>query len=150
MEQEASGDGRRAFWFTFGAFVWAAALLGAAFLVPVYGSSAAYARGSTSHASASLTLVQVNGLRVLIPVGVPVVIAALVWVALHRKCSRGGRASGFVAWLLIWTLVAGCFVAIASVGLFVAPLAGLLAYAASITPSGRSATGAGSPAAVSR
>ena len=100
MEQEPSGDGRRAFWFTVGAFAWGAALVIAAALVPVYGSSTASPPFGTPHASASSTLVQVNGLRVLIPIAVPAVIAALVWVALHRKCSRGGRGgrvNGFVA-----------------------------------------------------
>jgi hypothetical protein len=148
MEQEASGNGRRAFSFTVGAFVWGVALIGAAFLVPVYGSSTASAPVGASHASPSVTLVQVNGLRVLIPVAAPAVIAALVWVALRLKCSRGGRVSGFVAWSLIGTLVAGCFVAIASVGLFVAPVAGLIWYAASLTPSGgaRSGTATGATA----
>jgi hypothetical protein len=140
MEHLAGGNGRRAFWCTVGAFVWSTALVGAAFLVPVYGTSSSSAFG-TPHASAPATLVGVNGLWVLIPVAVPIVIAALVWVALHRKCSRGGRVSAFVAWSLIWTLVAGCVVAIASVGLLLAPVAGLLAYAAALTPSGGSPSG---------
>jgi hypothetical protein len=142
VEQDACRDDRRAFWFTVGAFVWGAALVGAAFVVPVYGSSTTSPAFGPPHASASSTLVQVNGLRILIPVAAPAVIAAVVWVALHRKCSHGGRASGFVAWSLIWVLFAGCFVAIASVGLFVAPAAGLLARAASLTPSGGPCNGA--------
>jgi uncharacterized membrane protein YjgN (DUF898 family) len=141
MEQPARGNGRRAFWCTVAAFVWGAALVGVAFLVPVYGTSSSSSLTlGTPHASAPSTLVGVNGLWVVIPVAVPVVIAALVWVALHRKCSQGGRVSGFVAWSLIWTLVAGCVVAIASVGLLFAPVAALLAYAATLTPSGGSPT----------
>jgi uncharacterized membrane protein YhaH (DUF805 family) len=145
MEQLAGGNGRRAFWCTVGAFVWGAALVGAAFLVPVYGTSSSSGFG-TPLASAPSTLVGVNGLWVLIPIAVPVVIAALVWVALHRKCSHGGRVSGFVAWSLIWTLVAECVVAIASVGLLLAPVAGLLVYAATLTPSGGSPSGPGTGA----
>jgi len=140
MSRKEARRGRRAFWFTVAAFVWSGALVGAALLLPVYGSSSASSMGA--HSSASLTLVQVNGLGVLIPVGVPLIIVALVWAALHRKCSRGGRLGGYVAWTLVWILVAGCLVAIASVGLFIAPVAGLLWRAAAITPSGRSCSGA--------
>lgn len=80
--------------------------------------------------------------RVLIPMGVPLIIVALAWVALHRKRSRGGRVAGYVAGALVGMLVAGCLVAIASVGLLIAPVAALLARAAAITPSGSSHSGA--------
>ncbi len=140
MSRSEVRRGRQAFWFTIAAFVWSAALVGVAFLLPAYGSSSTSSTGT--HSSGSLTLVQVNGLRVLIPVGVPLIIVVLVWAALHRKCSRGGRLAGPVASALVWMLVAGCFVAIASVGLFIAPVAALLARAAAITPSGSSHSGA--------
>lgn len=133
MCQTEARPGRQAFWFTVAAFVWSAALVGGAFVFPAYGSAATSSTGT--HSSASLTLVQVNGLRVLIPVGVPLLTVVLVWAVLHRKCSRGGRAAGYVAWTLVWTLVAGCLVAIASVGLFFAPVAALLSCAAATTPS---------------
>ena len=68
--------------------------------------------------------------------GVPLIIVALVWAALHRKCSRGGRVAGYVAWTFVGVLAAGCLVAIASVGLLIAPVAALLWCAAAITPSG--------------
>ena len=126
--------GRQAFWFAVAAFIWSAALVGAAFWLPAYGSSSTSSTGA--HSSASLTLVQVNGLRVLIPVGVPLIVAVSVWVALHRKCSRGGRVAEYVAWTLVWMLAAGCFVAIASVGLLIAPVAVLLWRAVAIAPSG--------------
>jgi hypothetical protein len=102
----------------------------------MYSSETASSPSGASAAAASLTLVQVNGLRVLIPVAVPAFVAGLVWVALHRKCSRGGRASGYLAWSLVWMLFAFCLVAILSIGWFVIPVAGLLALAASLTPSG--------------
>lgn len=136
MSQRDVDRGRQAFWFTVAAFVWSAALVGAAFLLPVYGSSSTSSTGA--HSSTSLTLVHVNGPGVLIPVGVPLIIVALVWVALHRKCSRGGRVAGYVAQTLVWMLAAACLVAIASVGLFILPVAALLARAAAITPSGSS------------
>lgn len=139
MPQEQARRGRRAFWLTVSAFAWSAALVGAAFVLPAYGSSSASSTGTNS--SASLTLVQVNGLGVLIPIGVPLVIVALVWAALHRKCSRGGRIPGYAAWTLVSVLIAGCLVAIASVGLFIAPVAALLWWATAITPSAKPRTG---------
>lgn len=135
MSQRDADRGRQAFWFTVAAFVWSAALVGAAFLLPVYVSSSTSSAGA--HSLTSLTLVHVNGLGVLVPVGVPLITVALVWVALHRKCSRGGRVAGYVAQTLVWMLAAVCLVAIASVGLFILPAAALLARAA-ITPSGSS------------
>jgi hypothetical protein len=133
VEQNSSIRGRWAFGLTLLAFGWGIALVVAAFVVPVYGSSTS---SGVSVASAASTLVQVNGLGVLVPMGLPGLIAAVVWFALHRKCSRGSRPSGYVAWTLIWLLAALCVVAIASIGMFVAPVAALLARAASLTPSG--------------
>ena len=68
--------------------------------------------------------------------GVPLILVALVWAALHRKCSRGGRVAGYVARTFVGMLAAGCLVAIASVGLLIAPVAGLLWCAVALTPSG--------------
>lgn len=99
---------------------WGLALIGGALLVPVYGSE-----------SASATLVDENGAAVLIPVAVPALIAALVWVALWR----GSRASGYVAWSLIGALGVFCLLAILSIGLFALPVAVLLALAAARAPS---------------
>ena len=44
--------------------------------------------------------------------------------------------SGYVAWALIAMLFAECLVGIASVGLYIVPVALLLARAATITPRG--------------
>ncbi len=106
----------------------------AAFLLPVYSSSTTTSAGA--HFSRSLTLVAVNGLRVLIPVGIPLLLSVGVWVALRLKCSRGGSIAGFVAWGVIAALALGCFVALASIGVVVVPVALLLARAAAITPLG--------------
>jgi hypothetical protein len=143
MEQ-SSTRGSWAFGMTLSACAWDVALLVAAFVLPVYGSSTASEPSGVSVHSASLTLVEVNGLSVLAPVGLPALIAAVVWFALHRKCSRGSRASGHVAWALIGLLIAFCLVAVASIGMFVVPAAALLAGAAALTPS---ATPPGLPSA---
>jgi hypothetical protein len=136
IEDRASARGRWAFRLTVAAFAWGAALVAGAFLLPVYGSSSATAAPGLAVPSPSSTLVGVNGLRVLVPVGLPVLTAAVIWFALYRKCSRGSRLSGCVAWALIWLLAGFAVVAIASVGIFVLPVVALLARAASLTPSG--------------
>ena len=110
------------------------ALVGGAFTLPVYSSSATSSTGA--HVSRSLTLIAVNGLGVLVPIGIPLLISALVWFALHCKCSRGGRFAGYLAWMLVVVLALGCVVAAASIGVLVVPVALLLGLAAAITPSG--------------
>jgi hypothetical protein len=123
--------GRQAFWLTVAALAWSAVLIGAAFLFPAYGSSS-----SAAQASGSQTLVQVNGLGVLIPVGVPLVVSAMVWAALHHKCARGGRVGDYIARTCVGLLGCFCLLAILSIGIYVAPVAVLLACAVSLTPPG--------------
>ena len=134
--QRSSTRGRWAFGMTLLALAWAVALLVAAFVLPVYGSSTASGPSGLSVDLDSPTLVAVNGLWVLAPVGLPALVAAVVWFALHRKCSRGSRPSAYVAWALIGLLIAFCLLAVASIGIFVVPGAALLAGAAALTPSG--------------
>lgn len=137
MSERGTREGRQAFWLSTAALAWSAALVGAAFVLPVYGTSGASPTGA--HSSGSLTLVAVNGLGVLVPVGIPVLISALVWAALCRKCLRGTRFAGYLAWTLVAMLALGCLVAAASIGLVVVPVVLLLGRAAAITPSGSAA-----------
>jgi hypothetical protein len=116
-----SSRGRRAFVLTLLAFAWSTGLLVAALYAPEYGST---------------TLVQENGSGVLIPVGIPAVISAAVWLALWCRCTRGGAVSGVVAWTCVSLLGLFCLIALASIGLFVMPVAVLLAGATSLTPLG--------------
>lgn len=103
------------------AFVWSVGLLAAALFAPVYGSA---------------TLVDENGPRALLVAMVPALISVVVWVALWRMCTRGGRLSGYIAWTFVSVLGAFCLLGLASIGLFVAPVAGLLCWAASLAPPG--------------
>jgi hypothetical protein len=116
-----SSRGRRAFVLTVLAGVWSIGLFVAALLAPVYGSA---------------TLVEENGSRVLLVMAVPAVISAAVWLALWRKCTRGGSVSGVVAWTSVSLLSVFCLLALASIGMLVIPVAVLLAWAASVTPLG--------------
>lgn len=116
-----SYPGRRAFVLTVLALLWSIGLLAAALAAPLYGSA---------------TLVDENGRGVLLVLAVPAVISLAVGIALWRKCTRGGRVSGYVAWACVSILAAFCLVGILTIGVFVAPVAVLLARAASLTPAG--------------
>jgi hypothetical protein len=133
MSEPGSRRGRRAFWLTIAGLAWSAALLAGAFVLPVYGSSGTSSTGLSW--SGSSTLVAVNGVGVLIPVGIPLLISAFVWFALHRKCSCGGPVAGYLAWALVVVLALGCLVAAASIGLLIVPVVLLLGRAAALTPS---------------
>src|SRR5947209_1750528 len=102
MSEPGLRRGRQAFWLTNAALAWSAALIAGAFVLPVYGSSGTSSTGA--HWTGSLTLVAINGLGALVPVGIPLLISALVRVALHRKCSRGGRIAAYLAWTLVAVL----------------------------------------------
>lgn len=134
MPDRTTRQGIHAFWLTVAALVWSAALVASAFLLPFYGSSEASSAGT--HSSRSLTLVAVNGPGVLIPAGIPLLISAIVWMVLHRRCTHGGSIAGYVAWALVAALGLGCLIAAASIGLFVVPVVLFLARAAAVTPRG--------------
>ena len=123
--------GRWAFGLTATAFAWALALVAAAFLVPVYEGQTG---GSDGSGSTSATLVGENGLGALLPASLPALVTALVWLALHRKCSHGSRSGGRLASALVGLLAVFCLLAILSIGILVVPVAVLLACAARITP----------------
>jgi hypothetical protein len=126
--------GRWAFGLTAAAFAWALALVVAAFVVPVYEGETGGDGGLSG--STGATLIGENGLGALVPVALPALVTALVWLALHRKRSHGSRGGGRVAWVLIGLLALFCLLAILSIGVLVLPVAGLLAGAARVTPLG--------------
>src|SRR5512143_1329156 len=104
MGPAPSPQGRRAFVLTALAFAWSVGLVVAALALPVYGRA---------------TLVDENGSRVLLVVAIPAVVSAVVWVALRRRCTRGGRVSDFIAWASVSLLLALCIIAMFSIGLYV-------------------------------
>ncbi len=129
---------RRAFLLTGAAFLWSVFLVITALVLPVYGSTESSAGPGAvgSMPGTSSTLVGVNGTEVLVVVGLPALLTVFVWLALRDRFTHGRRASGYIAWTLVGLLAAGCLVAVLSIGLFVLPVALLLASAASLTPSG--------------
>jgi ACR3 family arsenite efflux pump ArsB len=108
-------------WLTAGATAWAAALLVAAFVAPVYSSDAVDGTGAETHGTD--TLVGANGTGIALVVAAPLLAAVLGWVAIRH----GQRAA---AWAIVAVLVAFCLVSVLSIGVFVAPVALLLGLAA--------------------
>jgi hypothetical protein len=102
-------------WLLLPAALWSVGLVVAALLVPVYDTEA----GS----SVSATLVQVNGMKVLIPVGVPLVVVVLVAAALIYRRSQGKRGAGALAWAFAGLLCLLALVGILTIGIFVLPVA---------------------------
>ena len=73
--------------------------------------------------SVSATLVQVNGMKVLIPVGVPLVVVGLVVAALRYRRSRGKPGAGVIAWASAGLLGLLALAGMVTVGIFVVPVA---------------------------
>lgn len=138
--QRQARRGKWAFGLTATAFAWAVALVIAAMSLPVYSGSRSDGGtgGITTTTTTTTTLVGENGLGVLGVVVLPAVLTVLVWLALHRRCSRGSASSGWAAWGLVGLLWVFCLLAALSVGVFALPVALLLACAAALTPRGRS------------
>jgi hypothetical protein len=130
------GRGRWAFGLSFAGFAWGLALIAASFVVPVYSgfSESAGSTGQITRSYSSATLVHEDGLRVLIPLAIPAVLAALVWFALHRRCSRGSRLGGPIAWSVVTLLGLFSLATALTVGMFVLPIVVLLGIAAALTP----------------
>jgi Mn2+/Fe2+ NRAMP family transporter len=79
------------------------------------------------------TLIDENGARVLLVLAVPLVLTLLVCLALGREGARGTRRRRRTAWTLIGVLACFGVVTGFSIGLFVLPIAAMLAGAASLT-----------------
>jgi hypothetical protein len=108
-------------WLLLSAALWSVGLVAAALLVPVYDSEASHPGGTAP--SVSATLVHVNGLRVLIPVGVPLVVVGLVASALRYRRSRGKQGAGVLAWVFASLLGLLALVGMLTIGIFVLPVA---------------------------
>jgi hypothetical protein len=111
-----------AFWASAAAIPYSLLLAGFAVLLPVYATAGS--DGTTGTA----TLLDENP-EILAFLAVPPVAAVIVFGLLHRVCHRGSRLARAGAWMvtgLTWPLaLAGAL----SIGIFIAPLAGLFTYA---------------------
>ena len=113
------------------ALTWSVGLILAALVAPVYGSN-----------YGSRTLIDENGQGVLLIVALPAVVCVVVGIALWHKNARRGRFSGYVAWVGALAVGALSLAGILTIGVFIAPVAILLARAAAIRVPSTTANGA--------
>lgn len=115
------------------ASIWAVGLLIAGVAAPSYNSVSASSntRGTSTTQSMSATLVEVNGLRVLVALALPLLAVGVVALALRwrRRSERPG--AGVVAWIVAALVVAVSLVGVLTIGPLVAPVAVLLVVACS-------------------
>ena len=111
----------RSHWLLLPAALWSVGLVVAALLVPVYDTGASQPGRSAS--SVSTTLVQMNGMSVLIPVGVPLAVVGLVAAALGHRRSRGKQGAGVLAWIFAGLLGLLALFGMLTIGIFVLPVA---------------------------
>jgi hypothetical protein len=110
-----------------------AALVVAAFLAPMYASTSVSSSGEVIQGSA--TLVGVNGMGVLVVVGLPLLVSVAVGCLLWLSLRRGAVAA---AWTLTGVLAAFTLLAMLSIGAFVLPVTAALVVACVASRSTRS------------
>ena len=80
-------------------------------------------------AHTSATLVHVNGLKVLAPVGLPLLAVIVVAFALRRRRKHEVPGAGWLAWTVTGLLVGVALLGMLSIGPFIVPVAVLFAVA---------------------
>jgi hypothetical protein len=114
------------------AFVWSVGLIVAGLVLPVYdGQTVSNSNGLTL---TTATLVQHNGIRVLVALVIPALGSVAVALAMARRHTLDPRWSGPVAWLAVAVVAVEAGVAMLSIGVFILPVAILLAVAVSLVP----------------
>lgn len=118
------------------AFVWSALLVVGACTVTVYSSTEVHSRlGAPSWVvTHSATLVGENGLKVLVPVGAPLVVSVVVALVLWHRAARGRPGAGALSWTLVGLLATVAVLGVFTIGPFLVPVAGLLGGACGSTP----------------
>ena len=105
--------GTRPWWLLLAAGMWSTGLLAAALLI-------------------SPSLVQVNGTKVLVPVGAPLAVVVMVALALALARHRPWRWPTVVAWVLAGLLDCLVLVGMLTIGVFVLPAAIAVTMACSL------------------
>jgi hypothetical protein len=85
--------------------------------------------GVNSHIAPSVTLVQENGPKVLIPVGLPLALTLCVALLMWSHYRRDRPLLGVGVWVCVGLLLALSLLAILSVGIFILPVAVLVVLA---------------------
>jgi hypothetical protein len=116
------------------AALWSLGVLVAALIAPVYSSVGSSSSGAFSQSHS--TLAEENGLWVLLPMATPLLVTLILAALLHARQKRGQSGAGTFGWLITGLLGAFALISLASVGVFVVPVAVALvvACAASTRP----------------
>ena len=119
------------------AAAWSAVLVVLA--VVLHGGATAVLHSGTGAApstttTAGSTLIQENGLKVLIPISVPLVAAAVVAYGLRRRRRRALPGAGPVSWGVTIAAGTACLVGLLTVGPYMVPVAVFLVLACSRAP----------------
>lgn len=137
----APAASRAPVWLLGSAAIWSVGLVVAGLVVPLYSTSSSTAvNGSTGstgsiqvRAGPSATLLQVNGMKVLVLLGIPLAVVVLVAGALRLRRRHLARWPGFVAWTLAGVLDCFAILGLMTIGPFVAPVAGLVTVACALS-----------------
>lgn len=144
--REPTGAGRllshRSAISLFVAAIWCIGLIVAAATLPAYSSTTTTAGGPPGSSDVSTTstetLVEVNGVGVLVVVGLPLVAVGAVGTMLALRRRRRQSGAGPVAWTAVGLLAVLAILGIMSVGVFIMPAVVLLAIACAVaSPSSR-------------
>jgi hypothetical protein len=125
-------------WWAFGlasvGVLWTAVLIPGAFFFPAYSGEDGSANGATTHTSA--TLVGVNGLWVVAPFVLFLVLSVAAWAGLHASCAQGSRRGRKLGQIAAGVLAAAAVLTF-SAGFLALPAALLMVVAAALTPAGQ-------------
>jgi hypothetical protein len=133
-------SGKSSWWLLLAAALWSVGLIVAALTVPAYESLTANTGSGTTGSSGQLheavqssrTLVAENGPKVLILVGIPLVVVALIALALWLRRRTGKQGVSVVAWLLAGLLLALALLSALTIGPFVLPAGAMVIAACSL------------------
>jgi hypothetical protein len=103
-----------------------------AFTIPAYSTDTTSSDAGASTGSA--TLVEMNGWLPVWYLGGVAVLAAVCWLALHRRCAAGSRLGTVLAWICCLLVLALSLISV--LGLFTLPIALMMLAALGTTPSG--------------
>ena len=123
--------GRWAFGLASAGVLWTAALIPGAFLFPAYSGETVTSTGTTTQSTD--TLVGVNGLWVVVPFALFLLLSFVAWVGLHATCATGSRWGRIVGRGAAGLLAAAAVFSF-SVGFIALPAALLMVVAAALTP----------------
>jgi hypothetical protein len=122
-------------WWAFGlastGVLWTAALIPGAFFFPAYSGDSSSSSGTTLHTTN--TLVGVNGLWIVTPFVLFLVLSVAAWLGLHASCSTGSRRARMLGQGAA-ALLAVAAVLTFSAGFLALPAAVLVVVAAAVTP----------------